>query len=158
MTVIRPSLPGGSSIFCDDVRFETNGKQIYIGVYPAEMLVSPGFPATLPVFHVVIQYRELVAEDNKDPLYLVVLNTDGGRVFEYTIERKIFPLLPADFPPPDEDGADPMRLVTVIAALPGLRIPKEGRIEVRAYRGEDEIWLGGLEVKLNPQAQPQSQS
>jgi hypothetical protein len=42
-------------VYCDDVRVETSGKRILIGVYTATMYV-PQFPATLPKFCVILSY------------------------------------------------------------------------------------------------------
>lgn len=41
------------SLFCDDIRQETTGKWIYIGVYQGQMLVQ-SFPINLPSLSVVI--------------------------------------------------------------------------------------------------------
>src|SRR2546423_10582055 len=37
----------GSTIFCDDIRQETSGKFIYIGVYQSSMLINTAFPIRL---------------------------------------------------------------------------------------------------------------
>ncbi|MBK8508948.1 MAG: hypothetical protein IPL51_09955 [Candidatus Competibacteraceae bacterium] len=41
-----------SAIFCDDIRQESSGKLIYIGVYHSALIVQE-FPATLPTFHIM---------------------------------------------------------------------------------------------------------
>lgn len=43
---------GAFSVFCDDVREETSGKLIYIGVYGQDVFV-PSFPALLPTLTVM---------------------------------------------------------------------------------------------------------
>lgn len=43
---------GAFSVFCDDVREETSGKLIHIGVYGQDVLV-PSFPALLPTLTVM---------------------------------------------------------------------------------------------------------
>lgn len=43
------------AIFCDDVRQETTGKMLYIGVYSGE-LISPAYPVILPKLAVIAHY------------------------------------------------------------------------------------------------------
>jgi hypothetical protein len=38
----------GHTIFCDDIRFEVDGKTTLVGVYSQLLLVRTGFPVTLP--------------------------------------------------------------------------------------------------------------
>lgn len=63
------------TIFCDDVRTESSGKKIYVGVYSSAMLVSK-IPATLPAL--VILLRLLVTEDRfpRKSLRFVILSDD----------------------------------------------------------------------------------
>ena len=42
------------TLFCDDIRHETNGKAMYIGVYSSAMLVQQ-FPITLPKLCIAIK-------------------------------------------------------------------------------------------------------
>ena len=48
MKIASPSTPTGSTIFCDDIRYEINGKVTLVGVYAADMVLPNDFPVTLP--------------------------------------------------------------------------------------------------------------
>lgn len=57
MKVHQPSLPSGFATFCDDVRYETNGKFSLIGVYSGEMSVFGTAPATIPMVWAAVRWR-----------------------------------------------------------------------------------------------------
>lgn len=44
--------PYGVSLFCDDIRYEANGKTSYIGVMGSTMEISKAPPILLPLFHI----------------------------------------------------------------------------------------------------------
>jgi Family of unknown function (DUF6941) len=49
----------GYTVFCDDIRFEVNGKFTYVGVYSGRMSVNASFPATLPKFGIAVTFYQL---------------------------------------------------------------------------------------------------
>jgi hypothetical protein len=146
MSVIHPSTPNGYSLFCDDLRQEDNGKQILIGLYSSDMLVNT-FPIQLPNFRVLIVYHERLNE-SRLPVRIVITApsapNDDITIFEAELPRESFDQIP----PPSDNAEDPLVSVTLNAGFSGLVLMNPGRIKVRAYRGEDEIRLGTLRVRL----------
>ena len=47
----------GITIFCDDIRFEHNGKITLVGCYGPEMLISDPLPVVLPRLGMLVQLR-----------------------------------------------------------------------------------------------------
>src|SRR5579864_3625715 len=58
MTIAPLSTPYGHTIFCDDIRFEINGKVTLVGIYAGDMVFGRELPATLPKFCLRIAYTE----------------------------------------------------------------------------------------------------
>jgi len=145
MSVIHPSTPGGYTIFCDDVRQENNGKQIFIGVYNADMVVE-SLPALLPSFSFVIRYQEMKGESELPvKIVITVPNPDDQMIFEADLPRDAFKLAA---PAPDAVQGEMMTAINLASSIVGLVITHLGRIKVRAYRGDDEIRLGTLRIRL----------
>lgn len=151
MTVIRQTTPFGYSTFCDDVRVEANGKHILIGVYAADMLM-PAFPLQLPAFHVIIRYSERPGESTHPVKFVITMPGQEAPIFTAEVSRE--DLAKAVVPAPAEDDLDdPLITLNVMAAFAGLVFPQAGRLKVRAYRGDDEIRLGTLRVRIHPDAE-----
>jgi hypothetical protein len=146
MSVVRNNTPNGYSIFCDDVRVEANGKQILIGVYYGDMLL-PVMPVQLPIFSVVIRYNERVNESELPVKIVITVPGHENPVFSTEIPRENFQTTISSLNT-DADVDDPLVTINVMAAFPGLLFSQPGRIKVRAYRGDDEIRLGTLRVRL----------
>jgi hypothetical protein len=49
--------PFGSTLFCDDIRYENGGKQSYIGCYQGGIFI-PSFPVIVPRFGIAIFFNE----------------------------------------------------------------------------------------------------
>lgn len=145
MSVISPSTPSGHSIFCDDVRNEANGKQILIGVYNADMLVD-SFPILLPNFSIVIRYQERKNESDLPVKFVVTVpNPHDEKIFEVDVPREAF--VHPD-PPSWDVEEQPLITLNLNPSFAGFMLLHTGRIKVRAYRGDDEIRLGTLRVRL----------
>ncbi len=148
MNVVHPTTPNGYSIFCDDVRMEANGKQIFIGVYGTDILM-PSFPIQLPMLHVVIKYNERPGESTHPVKFVITIPGQEAPVFTAEVPRE--DLAKAIIPiAPDDDVDDPIITLNLLAGFPGIIFPQAGRIKVRAYRGDDEIRLGTIRVRLHP--------
>jgi hypothetical protein len=147
MKVIPIATPSGFSIFCDDVRTEVNGKHLYIGVYTGDMFIQPAFPAALPSFSVVIRYRERRGESKDDLKFVIFAPGNAEPVFTGGVSRAELDVVPKT---DDPDVDDPMMELGLIATFVNFVIPEAGRIKVRAIRGDEEIRLGTLQIRLNP--------
>jgi hypothetical protein len=145
MSTIVPSTPTGYSLFCDDIRQEDNGKQLIIGLYSGDMLVD-SFPVLLPNFRVLINYQERPNESEM-PVKIVITSpsapSDDMVIFQADLPRESFDRIQL---PTDSD--DPFLSIGVNAAFTPIVFTHSGRIKVRAYRGDDEIRLGTLRIRL----------
>lgn len=145
--IIYPSLPSGHVVFCDDIRHEVTGKITFVGTYTNVMYISGTLPAVLPKLCMGIVYRQ--ENDCRDEVTIKVFmpgqEDDAEDVATFKLEAQ-----PNLIPPPtDEFTFGEFR---IFFESPGTPIVQEGRIRVRAYRGDDEIRLGSLIVTLNPDA------
>lgn len=152
MTVFRTATPSGHSIFCDDLRMESNGKSMYIGIYTGDMLVE-SFPTILPSFRVIINYVEKVGESDL-PIRFVVTLPEDEKVFEAEIPRGE---MHAPSPPNLGEKETPLIRSMIIAAFNPLVLNSGGRMRVRAYRGDDEIRLGTLLIRLKSEWEKEQQ-
>ncbi len=145
MNIISPSTPGGYSIFCDDIRHENNGKQILIGLYNADMLID-AFPILLPTFQVLIRYQERPGESSLPVKFVITSpHPTDEKIFEAEVPRENFEKV---LIPSDNNLDDPFVSLNLHASFAGFVLAGPGRIKVRAYRGDDEIRLGALRVRL----------
>jgi hypothetical protein len=144
MSVVRNNTPNGYSIFCDDVRVEANGKQILIGVYTGDMLV-PVFPVHLPIFHVLVRYNERFNESDQPVKFVITAPGYEEPLFTTEVPRTNFANTDSVI---DAEIDDPIIGFNLVAGFPSMLFSQPGRIKVRAYRGDDEIRLGTLRVRL----------
>jgi hypothetical protein len=151
MTVIVPTTPYGYTIFCDDLRQETSGKLICIGIYTGEMIIIGNPPTLLPTFVAAITYRERPSESNA-PVKIKMF-VPGGDDAVAELDVPVAAMRSAQF------RAEIAREDRIYSAIMPIRISplllrQDGLIKVRAYRGDDEIRLGTLAVKF--QAPPEN--
>jgi hypothetical protein len=138
--IVYPKLPSGHVIFCDDIRHEVGGKVTFVGVYTGYMYVNGTLPVALPKLCFGIVYRQEVTA--ADPVTIKVF-VPGYE--EPVAETRLDPEPQMNLPPEGEFIMHEARLF--VEAAPVL-IREEGRIMVRAYRGDDEIRLGVLTIQL----------
>lgn len=145
--IIYPALPSGHVIFCDDIRHELHGKITFVGTYTNVMYINGTFPAVLPKLCMGIVYRQ--ESDSLEGVVIKIFmpgqdDDDPIAVFNLEVQPDMIP------PPRDEFTFNEFRL---FFEAPGVPIMQEGRVRVRAYRGDSEIRLGALMVGLNPNAE-----
>ena len=145
MKSVAPSTPYGYTIFCDDVRQEAGGKTSYMGVYKGKLLVNSTLPASLPKFFFVINYFERPNE-SAEPVTLHVYmpsDADGTPTFSAELPLDSVRSQKLELETPDSDPL--IGLITIVEITP-FELKSDGRIRVRAYRGDLEIRLGTLAV------------
>jgi hypothetical protein len=130
-----------TSQFFDDVRFEANGKSIYLGVYQ-ENLIVPSLPTTLP--------QLLIGVNVRYPL-------DERHVIE-SIEVQLLEQEPVVFPiAPTEDLSADNRLLEFapqlydrrfIQRLPNVVLDKPGRLRVWVSIDGTKHYAGSLLIKV----------
>jgi hypothetical protein len=155
LSILSPKTPYGFTTFFDDLRQEANGKYIFSGVYTGNM-VLPMVPVVLPMFSVMITYREAPGESSEpvtlkifvpgrdEPMLAVPLPVEQMREVQY--EQSYL----------DVEGLDKILSLQAPYIFSPFMISGEGFIKIRAYRGEDEIRLGTLRVQLATPQPPTS--
>lgn len=144
--IIYPSLPGGHTVFCDDIRRELNGKITLVGTYSGSMFINGTLPTTLSKFCLAVSLWE--EQESLEPVSVKVF-FPGDEPDAPSASLVMNPQ--ADMLPPQARNDEfPMRESMFFFEVPGAVIREEGFIEVRAYRGDNEISLGALPVLLNP--------
>lgn len=147
MNIIETSTPSGHTLFCDDIRQEANGKLIFIGVYSGIMYLGTPFPTHLK-FALRIIYQERPGESSEPvemKIFAPIDAEDEKEIMSWT--------LPANFrnvemPPPAPGATTFVTNVSLIQFQ--TELAREGRIKVRAFRGDNEIRLGSLIVQRAP--------
>lgn len=155
MSIISPSTPTGYSLFCDDIRQEDNGKQIIIGMYSGDLLAT-SFPILLPNFRVLIHYQERFKESDLPVKVTITAPAAPGEdivVFQFDMPRESFDRVQV----PTDSVDEPFVSTVLNAAFSPIIFTHAGRIKVRAYRGDDEIRLGTLRIRLRSEWENEQQ-
>ena len=151
MKSIAQDTPFGSTIFCDDIRHELGGKVSYIGIYAGEINSHRPLPITLSKFGFAIRYSERTGESTEE--VSVGIYFPGDPEGEPSTKLKL-PIQEMRSKTPDPElmkiSQDPLMTMISHIVLEGLVLKEEGRIKVRAYRGDLEIRMGTLLVQHIP--------
>lgn len=151
MKSIAQDTPFGSTIFCDDIRHEIGGKVSYIGIYSGEINFSRPLPITLSKFGFAIRYSERIGESTED--VSVGIYFPGDPEGEPSTKLKL-PIQEMRSKTPDLElmkiSQDPLMTMIFHIVLEGQILKEEGRIKVRAYRGDLEVRMGTLLVRHIP--------
>ena len=148
----------GHTVFCDDIRQETSGKLIFIGVYPQGIMVVHGtFPVTLPRLcfsTVVVQRKEMfsptvgirifVPGDSDD---VPSIEAEAGESIDGAVQKQVdinAKLLGV----PESD----QKFVKIFATMQieNFQLKQEGLIKVRADVGGKRYKVGSLRVSAPP--------
>lgn len=144
-----PAVPYGITVFCDDLRQEMNGKDIYIGVY-GQLILFDKYPITVGRLNVCsfiickkenferpVRYKIYYPGD-KDGLPSVDKTTSIGPGFITSLQ-----------PLNDQDELwQSQTEVRINVTLHGIMIPKRGRFKVIAEIDGYEFQVGQLEARL----------
>jgi len=144
------STPTGHTIFCDDIRREITGKASLIGMYWSVMFLNaPAFPVIIPKLALRVTYFERPGESD-EPVELRVYFPGDEETPVYKMDMN-FERASIQLPSAPIPGAEFLLLSALrdVEFCPAV-IAQEGLIKVRAYRGDLEIRLGSLNVRLNP--------
>lgn len=149
-----PAVPGGFSVFCDDIRREDNGKELYLGVYTGAMVfpADSEFPLHLTSIAISVTYWE-APHSSEEPVTIKVFLP--GEHEEAAAEAMVLPAGPRPDGPtfhatdrPEDEASDLlMRLKATIRISP-VELKQVGEIRVRAFVGEHKVKLGSLSVMV----------
>lgn len=147
--------PYGTTLFCDDIRHEVNGKMTLVGCYSSELNFNGPQPGMLPTFAALVNIRIPVSV-KFNSIKLRVLKEEGDETTE---------ILEADIEVPEnkkgkvfqdlstESTEEKMFSMTVPLQWSPLPVKESGFIKVRAYLdGGKEIRLGALKVNFPKKA------
>lgn len=135
----------GTTLFCDDIRFEVDGKISLIGSYGGDMLVKGDFPVVLPKFAASILFVQ--RQDVFSKALEVKVFLPGDAEDRPSIASNIADV---DMPtiPSEADGD----FITVRAnmIMSPLAIDRPGHIKVRVTRDGVDYAAGSLQVIAAP--------
>lgn len=149
--------PYGTTVFCDDIRYEINGKLTLIGCYTTEMNFRGPFPGTLPMFAALIQLRipEAVPFNSIKIRVIKEEGSEKNEIFETDInftddDRK------EAFPGGAENDEERVFLMTFPLQWSSFQMKESGFIRVRAYLdGDKEVRIGSLKVNFSSETSDQ---
>jgi hypothetical protein len=130
----------GYTIFCEDLRFEIDGKVTLVGSYYGVMLIREAFPVTLPKFAMSVAFnqRKTVFE----PKLRLKVFLPGDDKDEPSIVVEMDP--PLDPPPPNSDVPSIGTRANIVLGQLVLNSP--GLIKVRIERRGELHPVGTLAV------------
>jgi hypothetical protein len=155
----RPDIYG-YTVFCDDIRQDTDGKFFYIGVYGSDtMFVHVDFPVMLPTFAFAISLSQrkgifvprvglhifLPGDLNSPSIQAEIGETSGGVVAAQLLAEAAS--FHPDARPSEEDPF--LRILGTLKTGP-LELKQPGRIRVKGIVGDNVIRLGSLAVSPPP--------
>ena len=143
--------PYGVTTFCDDIRFEMNGKLTLVGCYSNELNFSGPPPGLLPVFAALVNIRIPINVKFKS-IKIRIIKEEGGdvsQILEAEInaeEEKIETIVENE---ELDDVEERIISLTFPCRWSPLSLKEEGFLKVRAYIDEDqEIRLGALKINF----------
>ena len=140
MTELEGPEISGYTIFCDDLRFETDGKITLVGSYYGVMVIRGGFPATLPKFAISAAFVQSKMDWEKKLRLKMFLPGDPADEPSIVVEVD---------PTPEIAGSESVRPNIAVRAniiFAPLIINSPGLIKVRMERRGQLHPIGTLEV------------
>lgn len=141
----------GTTIFCDDIRFEASGKLTLVGCYTNEMNFSGSAPGKLPSFAALVNLRVPKEVEFKkiDLRVFKELVSGSEEIFHAEIEvteeqrEHVYARVGG------QTDVEPIISMTIPLQWSPLEVSSEGFIKVRAYLDEVlEVRLGALKVNF----------
>lgn len=143
MRELDPPEISGYTVFCDDIRFEQEGKITLVGIYHSAILIrSNEFPVNLPKFALSVVFNQL--KSIFEPKLQLRISLPGDKVEEPSIVVEIEP--PADLPALNSERPTISARANIILAP--LTINGPGQIKVRIERRGDLHPVGRLDVQV----------
>ena len=152
-------VPGGYTVFCDDIRQEVNGKLTLVGSYAGAMHILNGWPAKLTQLSALVVVR-FPNESAGKTITVRIIRSTVGQDDEVLIEAEIVvPENARDILARDRgpliDAAEPtFSEFRFTPQFPGIEFTAESRIKVRGYLDGEEFKIGSLIVREGPPPPP----
>jgi hypothetical protein len=162
MALLDPADLYGTTLFCDDIRFEQDGKATFVGVYGSQMFIHGTFPITLPKFAFGITFvqKKRIFDPNVGIRIFLPQDADDAPSIQADMgehsEGAVLASLPPQNPPPLASEPNNQAVITLHANLifAPFTITAPGAIKVRVARRGDLVRLGALLIAEAPQAIP----
>ena len=140
----------GTSIFCDDIRFEAHGKISLMGIYQRDMIFpTPKYPLSLPKFAILVKYIEDKGRFTDDLTLKVYFpgEAPNNPHFSRAIKRNEASGRTRfdKYPAPEDSG--PINISTIPLVFSPMHIAQEGYIKVRMECGNIITKLGTLLIR-----------
>jgi hypothetical protein len=145
----------GHTIFCDDVRFEIDGKVTYVGVYNDFLFVPDAFPVSVPKFCFgvfFIQKNEIYRRDIAVRIFLPGDSDDNASI-EANVQSPLGGEIPRFEPIKGEEPGGYTKVRSHFMFAPFV-IPQAGLIKVRILRDGVLHRIGTLKVSEAPASDP----
>jgi hypothetical protein len=145
--------PYGTALFCDDVRYEVNGKISLIGIYGPDLVVLGDLPTILPRFWISMFAYFPPDRSVRDVKMLVYLPGDpeDGPSIKLDLPWSLEPQL--DKKPPYADALASLYLRHQ-TGLTMVQLKEEGYIRVRLVHGKQRIRAGALRIRRQDPDRP----
>lgn len=150
MQIDLPTEPFGTTIFCDEIRQEVNGKLMFLGVYQSEMIFKNPFPQTVGRLAACAIYTEPLSMEAA-PIKLradLIEGEAGDGATATSIFRIEFGSRPAAAAHQDSSIAT----LNFLVDMPPFTVKAPSLLRLYVERGERRLQIGTL--KINARSAP----
>jgi hypothetical protein len=135
----------GSTIFCDDIRFENTNKLIAIGIYNSGVQIGGSFPFQMKSFAMLINYSERIGTQTEQVKIQVFFPSIADPLIEVQLPSEQFRLMAEPNKDPNAFKANFHTAVLPIVMGP-VMLAEKGVIKVIARIGDRVQRLGVLRI------------
>lgn len=139
----------GHATFCDDIRFEADGKITFVGTYTGTMFVRGAFPATLPKFGIFIEFRQRRSVFDPNLSIRVFMPDDTDEKASIEVDAKEFAAA-AVAQAAEQASKDEQELPYIALNSPAIFAPftinQPGALKVRILRRDELHRIGTLRI------------
>ncbi len=137
----------GTTVFCDDIRYEIGGKISLIGVYGQQIFLHGAFPFTLAKLGISITYVQRQTKVVMPAAVLIFLPGDPDDTPSIRGEISM-----EEVPVESTQDDSKVAIMGLNFLLPSLVIKEPGSIRVRIERDGSLVKVGALSVAQAPQS------
>jgi hypothetical protein len=147
---VKRQTPNGYCLFCEDIRYEQNGKFSLMGNFGSSLHPLNSFPLNLPKFCIYLSYFQRREDGFKDIRFEVVLTSKDSDqiIWESTIPSAALESAPKSDEIDESD--DPLIGLHLPLEIHNFAIGGRGKIRVYANRGDERLRLGSLSIAAEP--------
>lgn len=149
--IVYPNIPGGSAIFCDDIRDEVGGKVTLVGTYGSDMIVGSEAPIALPQLCCAAFVR-LDKDALAENVTIQIVKHLASDTIETIALAELTDLKNLSIPEQKPVYGESKRFLSLRAAIrmSPFFIEEETTLRAIAVIDADEYLLGALTIRLGP--------